>query len=498
MTMSMTHPAETANPARGLMLPLWIGFGLYALFVLMGDQLLRDPDTYWQIVVGQWILEHRAVPQTDIYSFTMYGQPWISTQWLAQVVLAVSYSIGGWAGPVVLSAASIAVTFGLLVRFLRERLSGAASVAFTTTAVALIAGHLLARPHVLAMPFMVAWVGGLVAATDRREAPSFWLLPLMTMWANLHGGFVLGLALIAPVALEAIWSADAPARPSQLARWAVFGFAAVAASCVTPYGWDALFAARRILNLGSALDLIGEWRPANFAHPGALEIAVTLGAALALWRGVVLPPIRVALVVGFAFMALSHVRSAEVLALLTPMVIAAPLARQIGGPELGKLSSGQPPQGLLIAGLALSLLAGTLFYSSVHRFEPDMRQSPVAAVVALKKLNLTRVFNDYDFGGYLIAEGVAPFIDGRTELYGEKFFVDHNNASGLMQPENLFRLLDEYKIQATFMRTQSAATKLLDHMDGWQKVYSDDIATIHVRKPGALHSLEPVVDPKVK
>ena len=129
-------------------------------------------------------------------------------------------------------------------------------------------------------------------------------------------------------------------------------------------------------------------------------------------------------------------------------------------------------------------MAGTLAYASVHRFEPHAHGAPVAAVAELKKFNFTRVFNDYDFGGYLIANGVAPFIDGRTELYGEKFFVDHNAASGLMEPDNLFRLLDQYRIEATLMRTQSAATKLLDHVDGWQKVYADDIATIHVRKPG--------------
>ena len=137
-----------------------------------------------------------------------------------------------------------------------------------------------------------------------------------------------------------------------------------------------------------------------------------------------------------------------------------------------------------VRGLAMVLLAGNVAYASMLRFEPHTRQSPVAAVAELKKLNFSRVFNDYDFGGYLIANGVATFIDGRTELYGEKFFVDHNTASGLMEPENLFRLLDEYSIEATLMRTQSAATKLLDHMDGWQKVYTDDIATIHVRKPG--------------
>jgi hypothetical protein len=497
MTMSVTHTAENASPMRGL-LPLWVGIGIYTVFLLAGDQLLNDPDTYWQITVGQWILEHRAVPQTDIYSFTMYGQPWISTQWLAQVLLAVSYSVAGWTGPVVLAAASIAVTFALQVRFLSRRLSESASFAFVATAVALVAAHLLARPHVLALPVMVAWVGGLVAAMDRRDAPSFWLLPLMTLWPNLHGGFVLGLALLAPMALDAVWNAEAPLRKSLALRWASFVAAALIASCLTPYGWDALFAARRILNLGQALELIGEWRAANFAHPGPLEAAVSLGFILALWRGVMLPPIRVALVVGFVLMALSHVRNAEVLALLAPMVLAAPLGRQTGGPDGDARSAGSPPHGLLFAALALLMVAGTLVFASVHRFEPNARQSPVTAVAALKKMNFTRVFNDYDFGGYLIASGVATFIDGRTELFGEKFMVDHNNASGLQEPENLFRLLDEYGIEATLMRTQSAATKLLDHMDGWQKLYTDDIATIHVRRPGAVHTAEPVVSPKVK
>jgi hypothetical protein len=218
--------------------------------------------------------------------------------------------------------------------------------------------------------------------------------------------------------------------------------------------------------------------------------------ALALWRGVVLPPIRIALAVGFVLMALSHIRNAEVLALLGPMVIATPLARYVGGAEGEGVSAGSSPPRMLFAGLAILLVAGTVAFASVHRFEPNARQSPVAAVVALKKLNLARVLNDYDFGGYLIASGVAPFIDGRTELYGEKFFVDHNAASGLMEPENLFRLLEEYKIEATFMRTQSAATKLLDHIDGWEKVYTDDIATIHLRKAGATHTTEPAVDPK--
>jgi hypothetical protein len=202
------------------------------------------------------------------------------------------------------------------------------------------------------------------------------------------------------------------------------------------------------------------------------------------------------LLLGLLHMALAQGRAGENLALLAPLVLAAPLARQIGVPQV---SSAVPPaRGVLFAGVAIVLMAGTFAFASVHRFEPHPRSSPVAAVAALKKLNLARVFNDYDFGGYLIASGVAPFIDGRTELYGEKFFVDHNAASGLMEPENLFRLLEHYRIEATLMRTQSAATKLLDHIDGWQKVYADDIATIHVRRADAVHTAEPAVDPKAR
>jgi len=497
MTISVAHTEDAASRMRGL-LPLWVGISVYALFLLAGNRLLIDPDTMWQITVGQWILDHRAVPETDVYSFTMHGQPWISTQWLAQVVYAKAYAISGWSGPVVLAAAAIAGAFALLAKFLSRRLSESTTLVFIAAALALTVPHLLARPHVLAMPIMIAWVGGLIAAADRRDAPSYWLLPLMALWANLHGGFVFGLMLVAPIALDAVLSAEASSRKSLALRWAAFGLLALVASCCTPYGWNSLLASQKILELGSALPLIMEWKPADFGGIGPFEICLLLGIALALYRGVTLPPMRIVLLLGLLHMALAQGRAGEMLALIAPLVLAAPLARQIGGVESSPSSTAAPMRGALFAGIAIALVAGTFAYASVHRFEPHMRGSPVAAVTELKKLHLTRVLNDYDFGGYLISAGVAPFIDGRTELYGEKFFVDHNSASGLMEPENLFRLLDQYQIEATLMRTQSAASKLLDHIDGWQKIYSDDIATIHLRKSGALHTAEPAVDSKVK
>jgi hypothetical protein len=394
---------------------------------------------------------------------------------------------------VVLAAAAIAMTFALLSRCLSRRLGESGTLACVAAALALTAPHLLARPHVLAMPAMVLWIGGLIDAADRRASPSFWLLPVIALWANLHGGFVFGLFLVGPIALDALVNAEASLRKTLLLRWAGFGIAALVASCCTPYGWDALLASRKILCLGSALPLISEWRPADFGGFGLLEMALLTGIGLALYRGVKLPPMRIVLLLGLLHMALSQSRAAEILALVAPLLLAEPLARQFRNTDTPLLHN-DPMRGPLLAGVLATLLAGTAAFASVHHYEPNVRGTPVAAVVELKKLNLARVLNDYDFGGYLIANGVPTFIDGRTELFGEKFFVEHNNASGLMQPENLFRLLDQYNIEATLLRTQSAATSLLDHIDGWQKIYSDNIATIHLRKTGAVHTREPAVD----
>ena len=495
MTLSVANTAEDASLLRGL-LPLWVGVFVYALFLLAGNRLLIDPDTLWQITVGQWIIDHRAVPETDIYSFTMRGQPWISTQWLAQVLYAKSFAVAGWSGPVVLAASALAATFALLTKLLCRQLSESHALVFVAAALALAVPHALARPHVLALPVMVLWVGSLVAAADRQGAPSLRLLPLMALWANLHGGFVFGLVLIAPVALDAVWNADAALRRPLALRWAMFGLLALIAACGTPYGWNSLLAAGKILALGSALPLIREWLPADFGAIGPFEICLLAGIGLALFRGVKLPPLRILLLLGLLHMALAQGRAAEILALLAPLILAAPLARQIGGADVAGPHAATPARGLLFAAVAVALATGTLAFASVHRFAPYTGNAPVAAVAALKKLNLARVLNDYDFGGYLIASGVAPFIDGRTELYGETFFVEHNAAIFLLKPENLFRLLDEYGIEATLMRTQGPANKLLDHVDGWQKVYADDIATIHVRKPDAVHAIEPSVNPK--
>jgi hypothetical protein len=91
MSMDATtlHPAKAFSLGRVLgRVPawLWLGAGVYVLMLVNGSGLLNDSDTYWQIAVGQWMLDHGALPRVDVYSFSRPGEPWISSSWLAQIL----------------------------------------------------------------------------------------------------------------------------------------------------------------------------------------------------------------------------------------------------------------------------------------------------------------------------------------------------------------------------------------------------------------------------
>jgi hypothetical protein len=332
---------------------------------------------------------------------------------------------------------------------------------------------------VLALPVMVAWVNGLVSASERREAPSFWLLPLIVLWANLHGGFVFGLALVAPFAFDALWNAEGSQRRPLAMRWIAFGICALAACCATPYGWETILASRKILDLGDLLHLIYEWMPVDFSRFGPFEACVLALIAGALYCGVKLSPPRILLVLGLFHMALSHVRNIEIFALLLPLVVLTPVASQFGlqAARFAKMSFPIASTVALVAMLGVSTWA----FAANHTFSPPAIQSPAAAVDVLKEQNPKRVLNDLPFGGYLISRGLPVFVDGRAELYGEQFEMAYYRALQLKDVNLFLDMLKNYDIDAVLLTPSTPAASLLDHLDGWQRVYSDETAVLHVR-----------------
>src|SRR3984957_17925831 len=184
-------PAQAALP--------WLaGAGVYVLLLTLGPKLLNDPDTYSHIAVGRWIIAHGAVPTTDPFSFSMQGAPWIAFEWLSEVIYASVFALAGWPGVVALAAAAAALAVGLLTRFLLRELAPTPALLMVVAAIVLLAPHMLARPHMLTLPVMMAWAAALVRGMDRRAPPPYWALPLLVLWANLHGSVVLALGLIGP------------------------------------------------------------------------------------------------------------------------------------------------------------------------------------------------------------------------------------------------------------------------------------------------------------
>lgn len=344
-------------------------------------------------------------------------------------------------------------------------------------------GHFLARPHVLALPIMLAFVGGLLAAADRRTAPSWLLLPLMALWANLHGGFVMGLALIGVIGLDAVASVDRKDRLALAARWGVFELAALAASCCTPYGWNTLLASTKILSLGKLLSLISEWMPADFSSLDLFGASLLGLIAIGYYRGLVLPWTRILLLLGLVWAALNHVRNIEAFALLTPLVLAKPFAEQFGVTRAISLETRSSFAVTAIAALAIIAVGWSITrsYATPYRYAFIGKQSPAAAVDLLERRHAQRIFSTAPIGSYLISRNVKTFIDGRAELYGEQFVLDYFDAVEGKNVDTLLRLLDTYRIDATLLNPTVPASRIMDHLPGWKRLYADDLVVVHVR-----------------
>lgn len=259
MSEQIAHRTGSAIDLRPAM-PWLAAAAVCLLLAAVGPKLLNDPDTYSHIALGRWIIAHGTVPTTDPFSLTLRSEHWVAFEWLSQVVYAIAFDTGGWPAVVALASLTTGLAFALLARFLMREWQTTPVLVALMCALVLLAPHVLARPHVLALPIMVAWIAALIRARDTDAPPPWRILPLMILWANLHGSFTFGLAMIGPVALEALIAASAAARWRVVRQWALFGALALGAACLNPYGPEMILVTFRTVALGSALLTITEWR----------------------------------------------------------------------------------------------------------------------------------------------------------------------------------------------------------------------------------------------
>jgi hypothetical protein len=190
-------------------------------------------------------------------------------------------------------------------------------------------------------------------------------------------------------------------------------------------------------------------------------------------------------------MALVHMRHTELLGLVGPLIIAAPLGPQIAA-RLRALPLSALGQGVIrLAAPAscpamLPALAVAVAMSLVLMIRPVMRTedpvTPAAALDAAASMGLRGpVFNSESFGGYLVFRGIPTFIDGRIELYGNDFLARYLEADAGDEMA-LAGLIDRYGITWTFLKPREGAVRYFDNLPGWRRVYSDSTAVIHIRE----------------
>ena len=485
------------------------------MFTPLSVRLLGDAGIGWHIRTGQQILATHAIPRVDFFSSTMAGKPWFAWEWLYDLLVGKLEATLGLNGVVWFAAAVIATVFGWMLRLLIKR-GTSLCVALPLVILAMSASmiHFLARPHVLSWLLTLAWFWILDSSERASFSPSqrirpVWLRPpLMLLWVNLHGGFLLGFVLLGIFWLAAIWEwftakenrledslrKSAAAQRSRTLMW--IGLLTLAASFVNPYGWKLHAHVYSYLSNRFLMDHIDEFQSPNFHFVAQkcflVLLLITLVALVLRGRNLRL---SAGLIVLFAVYAgLYASRNIPTSSVLLVMVIG-PLCSTSDDPKgyfagfftrMTAIESGTRGHIWPIVALVATFLIaanGGRFGSTrpgsrqLMNAHFDANRMPVAAVDRLRNELTGPVLAPDYWGGYLIYRlypNTQVVLDDRHDLYGEQFFKSYLKMIHVEPGWQDF--LREHPSSCVLLPTQSPLADRLKSSPEWKTIYADDVA----------------------
>ncbi len=466
---------------------------LAALFVglfAMAARNVTDPDVWWHLKTGQYIADHRSVPHTDPFSYTRGGQPWVAHEWLSELLLYELERTTGWGGLILIFAAVLTAAFFLLYL----RCGPATYVAGVATLVAAWATVPLwgVRPQILSLLLTSLWLM-ILDRSERNPKLLWWTLPLTLLWVNLHAGFAVGLALSA-LYLVGEWIERTLGRSRQSPSG--FRFAAliflldVLIVPLNPNGLRMFSYPIETLRSPAMQKYIAEWASPNFHHAEYLPfllVVLTTFAALS-WSPLELRLRDLLLLLVSLYAALVSIR-------LIPLfvLIAVPLvATRLGDWPRSDGRFTQPVAVSLLNGLILLAMAA---FAGVHAAQVIQRQPrveierfPTRAVAFLQNHPPRgRIFNHYDWGGYLIWKlypSTPVFIDGRADLYGQQLFDQF--AQTYQFKGDWRQPFQRWGIDTVIVPPASALATGLQNSPGWTVSYEDSQAIVLTALPNAI------------
>ena len=473
---SAASPVQTLRLTIGLRQLVVVGACLVMFWlVVFNPRALNDGDTYWHLATGGWMLAHHQVPHADPFSFPHAGQPWVAHEWPSEILMTLVFRLAGWTGFVILFGFATALSMGLLLSRLGSWMGPIALAVAAWLCIGCMWVGLFCRPHLLALPLMIFWTGELLQARAENRSPPLWLAALLVLWANLHGSFVFAALVAAPLALEALFANWRDPWPV-LRGWGAFAVACLIAVLLTPNGFEALTYPFQILSM-KTLNGIVEWLPPDFKQMTTFQAALLITLFVCLARGVKVPVFRALLVVYLLHSSLQHQRFELVLALIAPLFLAEPIGRSFGRTQPKRLGSPALAAGVFALGALILILARA--QDPVTR--PDAVNTPATALAHVPTaLRAKPVLNTYSFGGYLIYQGVRPFIDGRSDMYGDDFFArDMRIMRG--DKAEFDKAVAQYGIAWAILQPREPLVSQMDAKPGWTRLYSDKWALVYAR-----------------
>lgn len=474
------------------------------LFFVHRPSMFYDPGTFWHIVTGERILESGFL-DTDPYSYTFGGREWIPTQWLAECLLALQHRLYGLEGVLWAAITLLAALYAWLAnRFVQNGCHPLLALLFVGLFIGVSSYHFHVRPHLVSIAFL-GWTFALLVDVDAgRRAPRclWWLVPLFTLWTNLHGGMLAGLGTLVLTTFGwlVLWLTKIR---SPITTWRLScGLCVLVLLCgltalVNPYGWRLPWTWYVILQ-ADLPDLILEHAPLDPTDSIGIAVLVVGGFYLLMLLGVRPRQLRVTWLLPLVWLVLAwtRVRHGPLFVIVAAVALSdlVPHCRWIEALKRRGLFANEPrltakPRWSIA--WSFLLLPVTLFLAPMCLgrgwVQLDPRHWPLELVPELRAQvagKQTRVFHEDVFGGFLIyyVPETAVFVDDRYELYGREFI--HAYAQAVRrEPHTLDEWRRQYGFNLALTHTDSSFTRHLKHSPDWRLLRESRAACLFVAQP---------------
>jgi hypothetical protein len=456
-------------------------------YLLNAPVLLGHYDLGWHLAAGDLIRQQGSIPLHDPWSFTSGETPWINLSWLWDVFASVLFQHARFAGLTLFVVACGGLIVGYLTSACLSTGASAIAVCISVLSASLLYPafeafpniYLAVAPNISTMAFSVIFYVECLKGTRR-----VFLLPaMMVLWANLHGGFLLGLLIIGVFCGVALLTRD-------WVKFKIYSFVGIGcfmATFITPLGWHIYEGLTTTLgNVAQAH--ITEWRPyyQDIAVPGSIPgivyILTFVAFELRYYRGSC-PPAPRLLSWLFLFLGLYQFRYMSFFFIFSTV----PLALHLDRLFPSRLNNFTVERSLLAAGI-VATCALPFAYMQV---EPTLGLPEMLSEQDVQYLQThfphARLLNHWNFGGLLIFRnrGAIPvFVDGRASTaYPEALLRDYFKLGQSEIDEAAWdTVLEKYHIDTVlWVRAHEELRQFLVGERGWKETYTGTYASIYVR-----------------